>query len=110
MTKRSPVGVIFLFFVTFGIYSIAWFVETKNEMNRLGANIPAAWLMFVPFVNFRWFWIYSKGVALITNGAYSPIGSFLLVILLGPFGNAILQGEFNRLAIDGKSLQAPSAA
>jgi len=110
MTKRSPVGLIFLFFVTFGIYNIFWFVETKNEMNRLGANIPSAWMLFVPLVNFRWFWIYGKGVALITNGAYSPVGSFLLMIFLGPFGNAILQGEFNRLAIGGESVQAASVA
>lgn len=109
MTKRSPVGVIFLFFVTFGIYSVVWFVETKNEMNRLGANIPAAWLLFVPFFNFRWFWIYGKGVALVTNGAYSPLGSFLLMIFLGPFGNAILQGEFNRIAIDRDPMLAASA-
>lgn len=110
MTKRSPLGVFFLFFVTFGIYSIVWLVDTKNEMNRLGASIPAAWLLFVPFVNFRWLWIYSKGVAFMTSGAYSPLGSFLLIIFLGPIGYSILQGEFNRLAIGGDSVQAPSVA
>lgn len=110
MTKRSPVGVIFLFFVTVGIYSVVWLVATKNEMNRLGANIPAAWWLFVPFANFRWFWIYGKGVALVTNGAYSALGSFLLMIFLGPFGNAILQGEFNRLSLDDGAVQAASVA
>ncbi|NBU33013.1 DUF4234 domain-containing protein [bacterium] len=67
MKKRSPVAVLLLPFVTFGIYSIYWLVKTKGEMKALGADIPTAWLIIVPLVNFWWYWKYCKGVEQVTN-------------------------------------------
>lgn len=40
MKSRNPLSVLFLPLVTIGIYSIVWYVKTKNEMNIRGANIP----------------------------------------------------------------------
>lgn len=42
MNKRSPLAVFFLPIITFGIYGLVWYVQTKEEMNRKGAQIPTA--------------------------------------------------------------------
>lgn len=98
MKQRNPIAVFLLPFVTFGIYGIVWQVKTKNEMNQLGANIPTAWLIIVPFVNFYWLWKYSEGVEKVTNGSISAVLAFVLQALLGSIGGAILQNEFNKPA------------
>ncbi|MGH9598429.1 MAG: DUF4234 domain-containing protein [Terracidiphilus sp.] len=98
MKRRSPLAVLFLPFITFGIYGFVWYVKTKNEMNSLGAAIPSGWLLIVPFANIYWLWVYGTGVAQVTKGTYSALGSFLLRIFLGPIGCAILQNEFNKIA------------
>ncbi len=51
MKNRSPIAVFLLPMFTFGIYGLVWLVKTKNEMNSLGAKIPTAWLLIIPFVN-----------------------------------------------------------
>lgn len=96
MKQRSPIAVFLLPFVTFGIYSIVWQVKTKNEMNNLGATIPTAWLLIVPFVNIYWLWKYSEGVEKVTNAAITGVLAFVLQFLLGSIGSAILQNEFNK--------------
>jgi hypothetical protein len=97
MTKRSPIAVFFLSIITFGIYAIVWVVKTKGEMNRLGANIPSAWLLIIPFVNIWWMWQYAGGVEKITNKALSQVVTFLLVWLLSIIGYAIIQDSFNKI-------------
>lgn len=97
MKQRSPLAVFFLPLVTFGIYGIVWHVETKEEMNARGANIPTAWLLIIPFVNFYWWWKYSEGVEKVTGGASSAAGNFFLRLLLGPIGMAMTQGAFNNV-------------
>ena len=52
MTGRSIVTVILFSALTFGLYSLYWMISTKDELNRHGAQIPTALLMFIPFVNF----------------------------------------------------------
>jgi hypothetical protein len=96
MKKRNPLAVFFLPFFTFGIYWLVWYVKTKDEMNRLGAAIPTAWLLIVPFANIYWLWVYGTGVALVTKNAHSPAASFLLRLFLGPIGCAMTQSEFNK--------------
>lgn len=98
MTKRSPVAVLLLPLITFGIYSIVWFVKTKGEMNAQGATIPTAWLLIVPIANFYWLWKYSEGVELVTKSAMSGVAAFLLTLFLGSIGGAIVQNEFNKVA------------
>jgi hypothetical protein len=66
MSKRSPIGVFLfsLFFIWF--YQIYWFVQTKEEMNELGCDIPTSWLMIVPFANWYWDWKYCEAVQSVT--------------------------------------------
>ena len=84
MKRRNPLAVFILPFVTLGIYSIVWYVSTKEEMNTKGAQIPTAWLIIIPFVNLYWLWVYAKGVEKVTNGASSAVVDFLLRFFLGP--------------------------
>ncbi len=106
MTKRSPVAVFFLTFLTLGIYLIVWRVKTKGEMCRLGADIPTSWLMIVPIANLYWLWKYAGGVEQITNKAMSQVVAFILLILLGGIGDAIIQDSFNKINLQA----APAAA
>ena len=95
MKKRSPLAVFLLPFITFGIYSLYWEVKTKGEMNRLGAEIPTAWLLIVPIVNYWWVWKYSEGVERVTGGKLQTVLSFMLLLLLGNIGQAVIQNSFN---------------
>jgi len=110
MKNRNPLAALLLSIVTFGIYGIVWQVKTKGEMNKLGANIPTAWLLIVPLVNLYWLWTYSKGVEKVTNGAYSGAVAFLLLFFLGIIGMAIIQAEFNKLAAGATPAAAPAPA
>ena len=110
MKKRSPVAVLILPFVTFGIYSIYWQVMTKVEMNNSGAKIPTAWLMLVPFVNIWWLWVYCEGVDKVTNGKMSGVLAFILLILLGPIGSAIIQDSFNHVGAASDQPAEPTPA
>jgi cytochrome bd-type quinol oxidase subunit 2 len=95
MTKRSPVTVVILSLITFGIYALIWQVQTKNEMNRAyGAGIPTAWLILVPFVGaLYWLWKWSEGAEKATG--MSTISVFLLMILVPIVGIPVLASKFN---------------
>ncbi len=97
MKHRNPLGVIFFSIITFGIYAIVWNVKTKNEMNKLGAEIPTAWLLIIPIVNIYWMWKYSKGVEHVTGGKTSGVLAFVLLYILSVIGMAIIQDIFNGL-------------
>ena len=98
MTRRNPLGVLFLSIITLGIYTIFWDVWTKNEMNAKGAQIPTAWLLIVPIANFYWWWRFSEGVGLVTNTGMSAITAFLLLLFLNVIGLAIIQSSLNKVA------------
>jgi len=109
MKQRNPIAVALLGFVTLGIYSIYWAVKTKGEMNKLGApRIPTAWLIIVPLVNYWWYWKYSEGVAHVTNKKMDTIIAFILLILLGSIGEAIVQNSFNDVAPADASAAPPA--
>lgn len=98
MKKRSPAAVLLLPFVTFGIYSWYWAVKTKGEMNKLGEQIPTAWIWLIPLVgSIWWYWKYSEGVEHVTKGKMEKIIAFILLMLLGMIGQAIIQDTFNNL-------------
>jgi hypothetical protein len=97
MKNRSPVAVLLLPLITFGIYGLVWLVKTKNEMNSSGAQIPTAWLVIIPLVNIYWLWKYAEGVQHVTRSAQSQVIAFILLFLLGVIGAAIIQNEFNKL-------------
>lgn len=97
MKKRSIAGVLLFPFITFGIYSLYLMVSTKGEMNKLGAKIPTAWLIIIPFVNIWWMWEYSKGAEQVTKEKVNGVLAFILLWLLGFIGQAILQDSFNKV-------------
>ncbi len=98
MKQRSVAAVIILTFITFGIYSLVWFVKTKNEMVKQGADIPTAWLLIVPIAGIYWLWMWCGGVEKVTNGKQTQTIAFILVALLSLIGVAILQDSFNKAA------------
>lgn len=109
MKLRGPIAVFFLSLITFGIYAIVWQVKTKNEMNKLGATIPTAWLMIVPIVSLYWMWKYCEGVEKVTGGKLSAILAFVLLFVLGVIGMAIIQNEFNKVAPGAAAAPVPPA-
>lgn len=99
MKQRSPAAVFFLSLITFGIYAFVWHVKTKGELNRLGADIPTAWLLIIPLANLYWIWKYAEGVEHVSGGKISAVLALILLLLLSIVGIAILQSEYNKLAL-----------
>jgi len=98
MQRRDPIMVFLFSVITLGIYSIFWAVATKDQMNAKGAQIPTAWLIIVPIVNFFWWWIFCEGVEVVTNKGMGAAVAFLLILFLGAIGMAIIQNELNKVA------------
>jgi len=98
MKKRNPAAVLFLPIITLGIYAIVWYVQTKNEMNSLGTQIPPAWMLFIPIANIVWLWKYSEGVKYVTQERLGSGGTFCLLFFLGVIGMAVIQNKFNLIA------------
>jgi hypothetical protein len=109
MTKRSVVAVILLSIVTLGIYAIVWFVKTKGEMVKCGADIPTSWLIIVPIASIYWMWKWAGGVEHVTRGKQSQVIAFILVFVLGLIGMAIVQSELNKAADMGAPGALPQA-
>ena len=107
MKHRNPIAVFFLSLITFGIYGLVWYVKTKNEMNRLGAKIPTAWLIIIPIISIYWMWKYSEGVDQVTKGEMSAPIAFILLFLLGNIGMAVIQLDFNKLSGQSNSQDSP---
>jgi cytochrome bd-type quinol oxidase subunit 2 len=95
MTKRSPITVVLLSVITFGIYALVWQVQTKNELNKsYAAGIPTAWLILVPIVGaLYWMWKWSEGAEKATGT--SAISVFLLMALIPIVGIPVMVGKFN---------------
>jgi len=109
VTKRSVAAVIILTCITFGIYALVWWVKTKNEMVKAGADIPTAWLIIVPIASIYWMWKWAGGVEHVTGGKYSQVIAFILVAVLGIIGMAIIQSELNKAVDRGIPGQLPQA-
>ena len=95
------VGVLLLTLITFGLYSIYWFVATKREMVEQGADIPTAWLIIIPIANIWWQWKWSGGVEHVTRAKMTQVISFILIFLLGIIGIAIIQAALNQTIRSG---------
>ena len=97
--EHRNIFLIYLFsFITFGIYSLYWFVSTKEDINSLGGSIPTAWLLLVPLVNFYWIYKYSEYFSVKVKKDNSPMLWFLLSLFVGIIIPAIVQSELNNLA------------
>ena len=106
MHKRNPFLVFILAWITAGIYGIVWFIETKTEMERKGAQIPTAWMILIPIVQIYWLWKYSEGVELVTNKSMSAGFAFFLLVVLNIIGMAIIQSKYNSLPASTQGGQA----
>ena len=98
MKNRNVILVILFSIITLFIYGIVWFVKTKNELNKRGANIPTAWLIIIPLVNIYWAYKYFEAVEKETNGKLNAILMLILgvvIIMLIPM--AIAQDAFNKI-------------
>ncbi len=99
MKHRSPAAVLLLPIITFGIYSLVWIVKTKGEINALvSTKVPTAWLLIVPIANFVFLWKYAGGAAEVTKNALSQGLAFVLLLILGPIGQAVVQSYYNKVA------------
>ena len=99
MKHRSPVAVLLLPIITFGIHSLYWIVSTKTEINELVTEkVPTAWLLIVPIANFYFLWKYAAGASAVTKGEQSQGLIFVLALLLGPIGYAIIQSYYNKVS------------
>ena len=97
MPYRSPIAVLLLPFVTFGIYTLIWYVTTKDRMNAKGADVPTAWLLIIPLVNWYWMWKFCEGVDTVTKKSMGAGVAFLLLFFLGIIGAAIIQDSLNKI-------------
>jgi magnesium-transporting ATPase (P-type) len=105
MIKRRDILAIYLLsIITFGIYAIYWLVQTKKEMNGLGAAIPSAWLLIVPIANLYWMYKYCEAFSMYVKKDNNAILWFILYVLIGIIMPAIVQSELNKMA------EAPQAA
>ena len=98
MKERNLFAIAGLTIVTFGIYQLVWYVKTKDEMVKNGADVPTAWFIIIPLVNIWWLWKYSKGVEHVTNNQLSGLISFILLVLLDSIGMLVIQHYFNKVA------------
>ena len=96
--KRNIVLVYLFIFITFNIYMVYWFVATKNEMNKLGASIPTAWLLILPIGNIYWIYKYCEGFSTIVKKDNNKILWFLLSLFIGIIMPAIVQSELNKIS------------
>ncbi len=97
MQQRSVVAVIIFTIITFGIYSIFWYANTRGELNANGASVPTTWLIIIPLVNIYYLWKYSEGVEQVTKGKFSGVLAFVLLWLTGVIGMAVVQHTYNQL-------------
>lgn len=98
MTKKSPIAVLLLPFVTFGIYTLVWIVKAKGELVDKGADIPTSWLLVIPFANIYYLWKWGQGAAMVVSKkSFSSVEAFLMMLFLGPIGCAIIQSKFNKI-------------
>jgi len=93
MTKQNPITVFVLSFVTAGIYYLFWLAKTRADLVRGGAQIPTAWLIIVPLAAYWFLWVLAGETSKVTGKP--AINTFLLLLLLGGIGAAVVQSEIN---------------
>lgn len=99
MVKKRNVALVYvLMIVTLGLYGIYWFVSTKNEMNRMGAKIPTAWLLIIPIANIFLSYKYCEGFATVVKKDSQTLLWFIIWFFVGIIMPAIVQSELNKIA------------
>ena len=98
MFDKSPIAVIILTMVTFGIYGLIWIFKTAGEMQNRGAEVPSIILLFLPILNLLYLWKYCQAVEKVTNGDVSGTTAFVLWFVFAPAGIWVIQSGFNKIA------------
>jgi hypothetical protein len=98
--KRDLFKMAILLLITFGLYYFYWLVSTKNEINRLGAEIPTGWLLIVPIANIYFFYKYAEGFShyVVHDRGAGSIAYFILVMILPIPAIFVCQSKLNKLA------------
>ncbi|MBU0527225.1 MAG: DUF4234 domain-containing protein [Candidatus Micrarchaeota archaeon] len=100
--KRGVLFVIALSLITFGIYAIYWFYQTRNELNELTGETtsPILWTigLFVPIVNLYVLWKHCDAVEIVSKKAQNKVIIFLAWLVFFPVAQYLVQEELNKLA------------
>jgi hypothetical protein len=94
--------------ITFGIYWIVWLARTRGDLNRVGQSVPTTWLYIVPIVSFWWLWRFADATARVSGRGAGA--AFVLLLLLGPIGGAIVQSGLNKRDENASVGTVPAAA
>ena len=97
--KERNVVLVYIFtIITGGIYLLFWLVSTKEEINKLGGDVPTAWLIIIPVANIYWMYKYCEGFSLHVKKDNNAILWFLVYIVVSVIMPAIVQSELNKIA------------
>ena len=96
--ERNPITVIILMMVTCGIYGLYWMIQTKNEINEKGGDIPTAWLIIIPIANFYWLWKYVEQWHAIAKPEQELMMVILVYLIFSPLAIYWIQVALNKLA------------
>jgi cytochrome bd-type quinol oxidase subunit 2 len=108
--------VIILSLITFGIYGLIWYHMTRNELlaNNAAEKIMSPWLILIPLVGPLLFivflWQYSAAVEKVTNGKYSQIIAFVMLLLISFIGAGLIQAAYNEVGEGGGNSGDPFGA
>jgi len=99
MAKKRNVVLVYVFsIITFGIYLIYWLVQTKGEINKMGAKIPTAWLIIIPIANIYWLYRYIEGFSTKVKKDNNTLLWFIVTLIVGIIMPALVQIELNKTA------------
>lgn len=99
--KRGLVEVVLLCLFTFGIYQLYWNVVTKRELNKAGAQIPNAFLMIIPLVNFYFWYCYAKSYVELVRKSQNDtdVIVYFLVACMPLFRTVLFQKGYNEYRV-----------
>jgi Domain of unknown function (DUF4234) len=100
MFEKSPIVVLILSMVTFGIYGIIWLYKCSEEMKQRGIELPSFIFVFIPILNLLYLWKFYAGVEQLSKGEVKGVMLFILSFL-GPLGLVsfwMTQSTFNKVA------------
>ena len=95
-----PLILTFLSQLALSIYMIYWLVQTKRELQALGADdIPTTWLYIIPIANIYYIYKYAEGADKVTNGKLPPL-LILFIYLLGAafIIMPVCQSQYNKIS------------
>lgn len=86
--KRELIPIVLLSIFTFGIYLFYWVYKTRQELNKMGGDVPHPILVLIPFLNFYFWYKYAQAYSAIVKHnskdtdvlLYFVIGAFLPII------------------------------